>query len=506
MAEITSLTTLAKTSVATTDYLLVANSSTKASKKFQLSSLFPSLNNEGAATSGQALFSGITSNNQLDFYGLKSADTKIGLSVVSGNIILTLSEADIDLANCNNSTAGFLTAINFGTDSISGILGTVNGGTGLATVAKGAVLYASDADTWKASDAMSTNGTLLIGNSTTGVPTVAALTAGANVTITPGAGSITIAASMGTLAANLDTDTFNIDLATNYISPDGTDKGFYVHTTGVGILNPSASALDLSNATGQLNLQGSGSIAMVVGNTNAYQSRYDFNVLDAGAGVGGAAMRFNGAAGGSGNTAGGLIELYAGNASGSGAGGNIALLGGDSASGTRGNVSLWTYNSGSSPIEALRVDEDQHVRVLNGEFYASKTIYARASTAPPIVQYQGAHSTTDDGTTAISAANIAAGIITCTPTADRSKATDTASNLITGLNLDADNDSVDFSLISLATDGTSDITITAGSGVTLVGNMIVKSQDDADDAGYSGAGRFRVRRTGASAVTIYRLS
>ena len=43
MAEITTLSTLAKASVATTDYLLVANSSTKAAKKFQLQSLFPAV-------------------------------------------------------------------------------------------------------------------------------------------------------------------------------------------------------------------------------------------------------------------------------------------------------------------------------------------------------------------------------------------------------------------------------------------------------------------------------
>ena len=123
-----------------------------------------------------------------------------------------------------------------------------------------------------------------------------------------------------------------------------------------------------------------------------------------------------------------------------------------------------------------------------------------------MIRYQGAEATTDDGTTAISAANMLTGIVKCTPTDDRSKATDTASNIVSGLSLTADGDSFDFSLISLATDGTSDITITAGSGVTLVGNMKVKSQDDADNAGYAGVGRFRLRRTSASAVTMYRIA
>jgi hypothetical protein len=155
----------------------------------------------------------------------------------------------------------------------------------------------------------------------------------------------------------------------------------------------------------------------------------------------------------------------------------------------------------------MTVSNDQDVSVDNGRLIVqSEAIYARASATVPFIQEQGAPATTDDGTTAISASNIATGIITCTPTADRSKATDTAANLISGLTLTADNDSFDFSLISLATDGTSDITITGGTGVTLVGNMIVKSQDNADDAGYAGVGRFRVRRTGASAVTMYRIA
>ena len=47
MAEITSLSTLSKTSVAATDFLLVANSTTKQARKFQLQSLFPSVSTAG---------------------------------------------------------------------------------------------------------------------------------------------------------------------------------------------------------------------------------------------------------------------------------------------------------------------------------------------------------------------------------------------------------------------------------------------------------------------------
>ena len=96
--------------------------------------------------------------------------------------------------------------------------------------------------------------------------------------------------------------------------------------------------------------------------------------------------------------------------------------------------------------------------------------------------------------------------MSCTPTADRSKATDTATNLISTLALENDGDSYDFSLINLATDGTSFITITAGTGVTLVGCMIVSAQDTAENAFTSGVGRFKVRRTASDAVIIYRIA
>jgi hypothetical protein len=123
-----------------------------------------------------------------------------------------------------------------------------------------------------------------------------------------------------------------------------------------------------------------------------------------------------------------------------------------------------------------------------------------------IVRYQGAEATTADSTAAITAANILTGIVKCTPGAAREKDTDTAANLISGLGLGTDGDSFDFSLINLATVGGRNITIDEGTDVTLVGNMVVAARDDANDAISVGAGRFRVRRTSATEVTVYRIS
>ena len=169
---------------------------------------------------------------------------------------------------------------------------------------------------------------------------------------------------------------------------------------------------------------------------------------------------------------------------------------------------MFVYDGSGNAVQGLTLtggDATPDVTVNAGNLIASKGAYMRDASYPDVIKYQGAPATTDDGTTAVSAANILTGIVQCTPSADRSKATDTASNLISGLGLLVDNDSFDFSLINLTTDGQDNVTLTGGTGVTLVGNMVIHAQDAADDAVSIGVGRFRIRRTGSSAVTMYRI-
>ena len=507
MAEIKSLVSLVKTGANANDVLLVTNTSTGAAKKYALTNLFPSLNTSG--TSSQPLFVGVTNKNQLNFKGIKSSTSSmLSVGTSSNNIEVAVLPAGIDLSLCDNSTAQFSTGVNFN-GVVSGIAPVSNGGTGLGVIATGAVLMGTSTNVIGTST-MSANGQLLIGNATTGYPSVATLTAGANVTITNAAGAITVAASLGALSAHLDTGSYNIDLNTNYISPNGTDnKGIYVHSSGKVILNESGTTL--GTADSQLHLMGSSSNAISIGNgTNSYQASYTVKCDDAAAsGTGGAGLILKSGSATAGDANGGGMTVRPGDASGTGTGGDLLLYSGAVASGTSGvggAIKFYaTTANGSGSVESARILNDGQFFLYENTTVA-KTLRLTASSVPTMIRYQGAEATTDDGTTAISAANMLTGIVKCTPTDDRSKATDTASNIVSGLSLTADGDSFDFSLISLATDGTSDITITAGSGVTLVGNMKVKSQDDADNAGYAGVGRFRLRRTSASAVTMYRIA
>ena len=502
-SNIISLATLAKTAVASTDFFQVQNSTNSIYRKIGVQSLFPSMATSGSGS--ENIWISTTNGNQLNFKGIKSGDTGLlTVTTTSDNIVLTALEAGIDLSLCNNTTAGFLTTIDF-TGTASGECGVTNGGTGLSTIAKGAMLYASDTDTIAATAAMSTNGQILIGNATTGIPTLATLTQGSGMTITNAAGSITLAATIANAESNIDlrnaagSTTFNIDThgGEGWLSNDGSDGGItvaasnkaYVGTSGAaqydGILNLGGSLTFVNTVTGIIKPQATTSTTV-----GKHLKIYGGNSDNATAGN----LELYGGTPGSSNNAGGDVKIYAGD---------------DTGSGVAGDIEMYVYDGSNSAVQALTVtggDASPDVTVNAGNVIMSAGApYMRHANYPQVIKYQGNQATTDDGTTAVTAANILTGIVECTPTADRSKATDTAENLISVLGLLVDNDAFDFSFINLTTDGQDNVTLTGGTGVSLVGNMVIHAQDAADDAVSIGVGRFRVRRTGSSAVTIYRI-
>jgi len=96
-----------------------------------------------------------------------------------------------------------------------------------------------------------------------------------------------------------------------------------------------------------------------------------------------------------------------------------------------------------------------------------------------------------DAAATLTAAQLIGGEFTITPTVARIQTTDTAANIIAALTGSEDNSNFDITMINLAA---FDVTIAAGAGVTLVGNMVVND----------GSATFNVRRTGASTVSVTR--
>ena len=361
MAKITDLGTLAKTSVASTDFLLVTSSATGQSKKLTVESLFPAVSTAGSSSETLYNSATLTNKNQIAFKGIKSGDTGLlTVETTSSNLVLTVLEAGIDLSLCNNATSGFISSVDF-TGTVTGECGVTNGGTGLATVAKGSVLYASNTDTIAASTAMSTNGQLLIGNATNGYPSVATLTAGTGITITNGAGSITLAASITNATANIDlydgsSTTYNIDTngGNGWISGDGSDEGIAVDNDGkvfIGQSTPTAAFADSLNIKGGIRFT----------NTDAPTIKPTATTSS----TAGQAVTIEG--GSSAGAAAGGLNLKGGTASGNGAGGDVVICAGRDTSGSSdGTVQLKTYTGGTETAGLTVAAEGQNVTVNTG--------------------------------------------------------------------------------------------------------------------------------------------
>lgn len=78
-----------------------------------------------------------------------------------------------------------------------------------------------------------------------------------------------------------------------------------------------------------------------------------------------------------------------------------------------------------------------------------------------------------------------------------------AADLDTALPTAGVNSCFDFTLVSISTVAAEDATITTNNGWTLVGSMVVASNAAATD---KSAGRFRARKTGTAAWSLYRLA
>jgi len=352
MARIVDLQTLAKTSTDNNDFFVVSNSGTGATKKINAAGLFPALVTAG--TGAENLWASITNKNQLNFKGIKSGDTGLlTLATVSNNIELTVLEAGIDLSLCNNSISNFGKGVDFST-VVNGVNRIANGGTGLSTIAKGTMLFASAADTITATAAMSTHGQLLIGNATTGIPTLNTITAGTNMTVTNAAGAITLAASLSTMASDLDMANYDIKLGTGWISYTGTHEGINIDNAGkvfIGEDTPTAVFAEALNVKGSIRFL----------NTDAPTIKPTASVSSSV----GQPLTLEG--GSSATGAAGNLNLTAGTASGNAAGGDVIITAGRDTVGTAdGDIQLKTYIGGTATTGLTIESEAQNVTVQTG--------------------------------------------------------------------------------------------------------------------------------------------
>lgn len=141
-------------------------------------------------------------------YALSTLTAGAGVTITNGTGTITLSAVGVTSVNVSGGGTGLVFSggpiTSSGTITASGTLGTANGGTGLVNYTSGGAVYATGASTLTSgtlpvasggtgATATPSNGQILIGNGA--AYSVASLTAGTGVAITPGAGSLTISAT-----------------------------------------------------------------------------------------------------------------------------------------------------------------------------------------------------------------------------------------------------------------------------------------------------------------------
>ncbi|HEY8838135.1 MAG TPA: hypothetical protein VIO16_10760 [Dehalococcoidia bacterium] len=123
-----------------------------------------------------------------------------------------------------------------------------------------------------------------------------------------------------------------------------------------------------------------------------------------------------------------------------------------------------------------------------------------AATINGLSLIQGAAVAHDTATT-FAVADFTGGLVTSNPAAAIALTLPLATAMDTGLPSAEVNWSIDFAVINTASTGTDTDTMTTNTGWTLVGNMVITPLTTGGTSA-----RFRARRTGTGAWTLYRLS
>ena len=371
MSTISTLNTVVKSSIVSTDFLLVARTSPVGNNKFALQDLFPSVNTLGSTS--ETLVVNITDKNVINFKGIKSLSNLLTVATASNNITLQVNPANIDLSTCNNTTSAFLSTVSL-TTNVTGTLPIANGGTGAATLTANSIILGNGTSALSTLGA-GVNGQIPIGR--TGLaPVLGTLTAGSNITVTNGSGTITIDATVSTASSNFNVNGYNLYGAT-WISGDGANEGININSSGrvfIGATTPGSTF-----HSGDLNINQDiylkGSTAQVIqGSSNTSPSSLSLIAASATAANAGGTLYLKGG-NSSGINQGGSVIFNAGNHDGTGSSGDFEFFGNSTAAVAQRILTLKgatryvgiTNASPSAPLDVKQDDAAANIPVIELE-------------------------------------------------------------------------------------------------------------------------------------------
>lgn len=362
MARVSELKRLTNSStLSSTDTLFVDQNGS--GKKYRLLDLFDTITNTDSM-SGTSIISGTTNRTTHKFKGIKSANSRIVMSSDANDVIMTLTEANIDLSNCNNSASGFITSVNLASDT-TGTLAVASGGTGATTLADGGILLGSGTGAITAMAALA-KGSIVAGDGATDPVALAVGTDGyflkADSSAASGLAWAQVTLASAAMSGTLDMDNNNIDLGTGWLSGDGSNEGINIDSTGkvfIGDATPTAFFDGVLNVDGDIRLK-EGALASIKMNDTSGTP---------------AALQLVGSSATTGNTVGGDVLITAGDSSGSGVAGKVTIsAGGHGGSGTGGDIIFNCDSSAGASQRMLTVDAStENIIVEQGHLTFTQT-------------------------------------------------------------------------------------------------------------------------------------
>jgi hypothetical protein len=339
------------------NFIYLLNTATNVESRLAVSSLVG--DNITSTGTGFTIYAGLVSNH-LNFKSLTSISSILSISDDNKTLSLGITESNINLASCINTTSLFLSAVDLTSNVGTTILPVANGGTGAATLIDGGILLGSGTGAITAMSALAA-GSIIQGDGTTAPSVLSIGTAGKILTVNSGATALewaTPATADGlgnhTATTTLNMSNNNIDLGTGTINYTGVgtvgltfDSANRAHIIPTG--NTATGGTEALNLSGNIFLKGDASREFVVGAPTSGN---------------GSEFLLKGSAAGTSSSDGGPLNFKPGSST-SGDGGNINLYAGSSTSGSAGDISLITRSGSSTTFPVLRVTNTKKVSIQN---------------------------------------------------------------------------------------------------------------------------------------------